>query len=152
VFFKKSSGVLALTRSRASSQQHLSNTCLAYIVGNLKQPVLPYHPSTESSSASSIGRSQLYVKKNSQHATSITKKSQIAQLKGVTRRISPPYSSTAFASPPFPSRPRILIPIGRHSEGLLMAMNRRQTREKRAQRKSFITRHPAMTTDWCDVM
>jgi hypothetical protein len=66
-----------LTRSRASHQA--INTFCFNVFGhsNLRQLVLPYHPSAESSS---IGRSQLYVKKNS-HAVSITNK--IAQLKGV---------------------------------------------------------------------
>jgi hypothetical protein len=67
-------------------------------VGNLK-PVLSYHPSTESSSASSIGRYQLYVKKTS-HATSITNKvsNTVAQLKGVPLSIRSPHHTGRAAS------------------------------------------------------
>ena len=42
------------------------------------------------------------------------------------------------------------MPIDRHSEGWLMASERRQARmgrAERSQRMSFIARHPAMTTD-----
>jgi hypothetical protein len=115
-------------------------------VCNLEQPVLPYHPSIKSSS---IGRPQLYVKKNS-HAASITNKVSVSNISANRRaplQISPPYSSTAFASP---SRPWISIPIDRRSEGLLVAENRRQTFRKRTEasrRMSFVARHPAMTTD-----
>jgi hypothetical protein len=82
--------------------------------------------------------------------------SQVAQLKGVPlirvrNQVSPSYSSTAFASLPFPSsRPGISIPIDHRSEGLLMAITRSQTlrkRTERSRRKYFISQHPAMTSD-----
>jgi hypothetical protein len=65
-----------------------------------------------------------------------------------THQISPPYSSTTFASPPFSSRPAsgMSIPKDRRSEGLLMAENRRGTQKKRTEpsrRVSFIMQHPA---------
>jgi hypothetical protein len=41
------------------------------------------------------------------------------------------YYNKRLASPPFPSRPGISIPIYHHFEGLLMANNRRRTRKKR---------------------
>ena len=50
-------------------------------------------------------------------------------------------------------------PIFRRSEGLLMAKNpsrrgtqKKQTEHWQSQRKSFITRHPAMTVDRHDIM
>jgi hypothetical protein len=93
--------VEALTRSHASHLfRHVLGigTVSASAVGNLKQPALPYHPSTESPS---IPRPQLYVKKIS-HAASITNKvlKSLAKRPG-SHQISPPYSGTAFASPPF---------------------------------------------------
>ena len=73
-------------------------------VGNLKQPLLPYHPSTESSS---IGRSQLYVRNNS-HVASITNKVSNSLAKRLAlHQIFPPYSRTAFTSPPFTSHPGV---------------------------------------------
>jgi hypothetical protein len=109
-------------------------------MGNLEQPVLPYHPSTESSS---IGRSQLYVKTNS-HAISITNKvsnTSTAKMRA-PHQISLPYSSTAFAPPPSPSRLWVSsIPIYRRSEGFPMASNHRRTRTNRTERSrrmSFI--------------
>jgi hypothetical protein len=124
-----------------------TSTPLFPLYHSLKQPVLPYHPSTKSSS---IGRSQLYVKKNSHAASIINKVSNNSAKRRALHRIPPPYSSTAFASPPFPTRPGISIPIGCRSGGLLMAKNRRRTRKKRTERgrrMSFIGRRPAMTTD-----
>ncbi len=102
------------------------------------------HPSTESSS---IGRSPLYVS----HTASITNKvSNSSAKRRAPHQISPQfYSSTAFASPPFPSRPGMSTPIDPRSKGLL-ANNLRQTLGKRteqSQRVLFIVRHPAMTTD-----
>jgi hypothetical protein len=87
----------ALTRSRAS-HLHFSNMCLASVlraVGNLKQPVLPYHPSTKSSS---ISHSQLYVKKTHTLDQYLTM-SQIAQRKGVPL-IRSPHHTPVPPSPP----------------------------------------------------
>ena len=133
--------------------------CAAVLLGVSTGSPSHYHPSTESSPASSIGCSQLYVKKTS-HATSITNKvsNTVAQLKGVPlKTYFPPYSSTIFASPQFPTHPWISIPIDRRSEWLLMANNCCQIwkrRRKRSRRMSFIARHLAMTAaaDWRDVM
>jgi hypothetical protein len=90
-----------------------------------------YHRSTIPAPNPQIGRSQLYVKKNS-HAASITNKlsNSSAAERRALHQISPPYSSSAFASPPFPTLPRISSPIGCHSEGSLMAKNRRRTQEE----------------------
>jgi hypothetical protein len=94
--------------------------------------------------------SQLYAKRNS-HLVLISKltKSRIAQLKGVPL-IRSPHHTPALPSALPSGRPRISIPKDNRSEGLQTAKNRRRTRKKRTepgQRKSFITRHPAMTAD-----
>jgi hypothetical protein len=84
---------------------------------------------------------------------SITNKvtnSSLAAKRRAPRQISPPWSSTAFASPAFPSRPWKSFPIDRRSEGLQMAKNLRRTRKKRIKRNrrmSLIMQHLAVTTD-----
>jgi hypothetical protein len=127
----------------------IASTCFKHMlavlctVGNLKQP-LPYHPSTKSSS---ISHSQLYVKKTS-HAGSITNKvSNSSAKRRAPHQIDPPV-------PPSPLHhflaPSDIDPDRSPFEGLLMANKRRRTRKKRtkqSRRKSFITRHPAMTAD-----
>ena len=107
------------------------NPQLWAIPNRFSRPVPSQTPSTESSSASSIGRSQLYVKNNS-HASSITNKVTNSSAKRrAPHQTFPPYSSTTFTSPPFPSE--ISIQIDHRSEGLLMAKNRRRTRKKRTE-------------------
>ena len=100
--------------------------------------------------SSSTGRSRLYVKKNS-YAASITNKvsNNSAKKRRAPHQISPPYFSTTFdspASPPFPSRPGISIPIDCRSEALPMDNNCRHNWGKRTEtsrRMSLIVRHPA---------
>jgi hypothetical protein len=88
--------------------------------------------------ASSIGHSQLYVKKNSCAASIANKVSNslAKRCAGCPSSDFPTIFSAAFASPPFPDRPGISIPIDNQSEGLSMAgnQNHRSLRilEKRA--------------------
>jgi hypothetical protein len=93
---------------------------------------------------------QLYVKNNS-HATSITNKAPNSSARRrAHHQISPPCSSTVFASPPFPSHPGTSISMDRRSEGPQMTKNPCRTQMKQpnhSQRMSFLARHPAMTTD-----
>jgi hypothetical protein len=104
---------------------------------------LSYHPSTESSSASSIGRSQLYVK-NNPHATSITNKvsNTVAQLKGVPLFRSPHHTSVPSSlPPPFPSRPWISIPIDRRSRVIADGKESSPDSEETNRRKSTYVFH-----------
>jgi hypothetical protein len=127
----------------------------SYLVGKCRR-VSPHKPaavpySTESSSLQRLHRSAtLICMSRKTHALrQLLTKSQIAQLKGVPgapHQIFPPYSvSAAFASPPFPSRPGISIPIDSHSEGMLMAGNQKrrslriwEKRAKQNRRMSFM--------------
>ena len=111
-------------------------------VGDLKQPVLPYHPTIKSSS---IGRSQLH---------QLLIKSHIARLKGVLL-IRPPHHTPVPPSPLHHFLATLSIPLYSRSEGLLMAKNSRRTRGKRTKqhrRMSLVARQPTMTADWRDVM
>ena len=132
-------------------------------LGNLKSTCCPLPSQHRIFVASSIGHSHLYVKKNSR-AASITNNlsnSSAERRAGCPSSDFPTIFSAAFASPPFPSRSGISVPIDNHSEGLLMAgnQNRRSLRiqEKRAKqnrRMSFmiVVRYLAMIADWRDVM
>ncbi|KAN0103705.1 hypothetical protein V8E52_011730 [Russula decolorans] len=91
--------------------------------------------------------SQLSVKINS-HAASITKNVSNSSAKTrVPHQISPSYSSTAFAPPPFPSPPGRSTSLDR----LFKLLTKRGRRRAQIRRMSFIARHLAMTTDRRDV-
>jgi hypothetical protein len=130
-----------MTSSRAS-HLHVSYTCLRKFRVSPLPPTIPA-PNPLNRLATPLTQHQKPTK------------SQTTQLKGVPFIGSPHYTSTAFASLPFPSRPGISIPIDSRSEGFLMAENQNPSRrslriqEKRAiqnRRMSFmiIVRHPAM--------
>ena len=92
-------------------------------------PGVAYHSSTE---CSSIGRSHLYVKKNSS-AASITNKVSNNSAEGrAHHQISPTILQYHFRLSTISRPPGISIPIDHRSEGLVMANNRRRVRKKRA--------------------
>ena len=136
------------SRSHAS-HLHVSYTCLessVHINPQLWTNSSNRVPSTESSS---IGLSQLYVKKNS-HSASITNKVSYSQLKYVLLiRSRAPHHTPVPPSPPHHllEAPWVSIPIDRCSEGLLMAKNRRGKQTEQSRGVSFITQHPEMAVD-----
>ena len=113
------------------------NLLLAAATTSSRSTIVVYCSAIPARAESSLMGSQSYVKKNSR-AASITNK-----VSNSSHQISPPYSSTTFASPPFLSRAEISIPIDHHSDGLLMAKNHR-TQEKQSRGMSFFARHLTM--------